>query len=144
MPEPKIETEKFLDDFKSFTNKELKNEIDVFNLIEAIYKKDKFQLLEDVAFTSKYCIGLYHILGQSSTEVSEEYRKEITDNFTETIVKIKELFNEIISEFNELEKKSFKNRYFEMSQSALNNLLSLINDFSEIKLFLNSRKRQSF
>jgi len=144
MINPKIETEKFLDEFKSFSNKELKNEIDVFNLIEAIYKKENFQLLEDVAFTSKYCIGLYKILGQSSTEVSEEYKKEITGNFTETIEKIKELFSVIISEFNEFERESFKSRYFEMTQSALSNLMSLINDFSEIKLFLNSKKRQAF
>lgn len=144
MINPKIETEKFLDEFKSFSNKELKNEIDVFNLIEAIYKKENFQLLEDVAFTSKYCIGLYKILGQSSTEVSEEYKKEITGNFTETIEKIKELFSVIISEFNEFERESFKSRYFEMTQSALSNLISLINDFSEIKLFLNSKKRQAF
>lgn len=144
MINPKIETEKFLDEFKSFSNKELKNEIDVFNIIEAIYKKENFQLLEDVAFTSKYCIGLYKILGQSSTEVSEEYKKEITGNFTETIEKIKELFSVIISEFNEFERESFKSRYFEMTQSALSNLMSLINDFSEIKLFLNSKKRQAF
>lgn len=144
MINPKIETEKFLDEFKSFSNKELKNEIDVFNLIEAIYKKENFQLLEDVAFTSKYCIGLYKILGQNSTEVSEEYKKEITGNFTETIEKIKELFSVIISEFNEFERESFKSRYFEMTQSALSNLMSLINDFSEIKLFLNSKKRQAF
>jgi hypothetical protein len=144
MIDAKNEAEKFLDEFRSFSNKELKNEIDVFNLIEAIYKKDNFQLLEDVAFTSKYCIGLFRILGQSSTEVSEEYKKDITENFTETIVKIKELFSNIISEFNEFDRESFKSRYFEMNQSALSNLMSLINDFSEIKLFLNSKKRQAF
>jgi ribosomal protein S17E len=144
MFDPKIETEKFLEEFRSFSSKELKNEIDVFNLIEAIFKKDQYQLLEDIAFTSKYCVGLYKILGQSSTEITEEYKKDITENFTETIKKIKELLNAIISEFNEFERESFKSRYFEMSQSSLNNLFSLINDFSEIKLFLNSKKRHAF
>ncbi|MGB9663708.1 MAG: hypothetical protein ACPL25_02145 [Ignavibacteria bacterium] len=137
----KFKTEKFLDEFRAFSDIELKNEIDIFNLIEAIFKKDKYQLLEDIAFTSKYCIGLYKILGQNSTEVTEEYKKDITENFTETIQKIKALLNEIISEFNEFEKESFKSRYFEMNQSSFSNLFSLINDFSEIKLFLNSKKR---
>ncbi|GIV45322.1 MAG: hypothetical protein KatS3mg036_0140 [Ignavibacterium sp.] len=144
MIDPGFEAEKFLDEFRAFSNKELTNEIDVFNLIEAVYKKDQFQLLEDIAFTSKYCSGLYKILGQNTTELSDEYKKEISDTFTETIVKIKELLNQIISEFTDFQRESFKSRYLEMTQSSLSNLLSLINDFSEIKLFLNSRKRQAY
>ncbi|MEJ5305651.1 MAG: hypothetical protein WHV63_06865 [Ignavibacteria bacterium] len=144
MIDPGFEAEKFLDEFRAFSNKELTNEIDVFNLIEAVYKKDQFQLLEDIAFTSKYCYGLYKILGQNTTELSDEYKKEISDTFTETIVKIKELLNQITSEFTDFQRESFKSRYLEMTQSSLSNLLSLINDFSEIKLFLNSRKRQAY
>ncbi|MCR4418099.1 MAG: hypothetical protein NUV92_10210 [Ignavibacteria bacterium] len=144
MIDPGLEAEKFLDEFRAFSNKELTNEIDVFNLIEAVYKKDQFQLLEDIAFTSKYCSGLYKILGQNTTELSDEYKKEISDTFTETIVKIKELLNQITSEFTDFQREAFKSRYLEMTQSSLSNLLSLINDFSEIKLFLNSRKRQAY
>ncbi|MCX8056064.1 MAG: hypothetical protein N3F03_00455 [Ignavibacteria bacterium] len=134
-------TELFLEEFKTLTNKDLKNEIDVFNLIEVIYRLDNFQLLEDLAFLSKYCVGLYHILGQNKTEVSDDYKKEITKNFTEVIEQIKSKLNEIISHFSEFEKESFKTRYFEMTQSGMNNLFSIITDFSEIKLFLNQKKR---
>lgn len=135
------QTEIFLEEFKNFYGKELKNEIDVFNLIEVVFRINNFQLLEDLAFSSKFCVGLYNILGQNKTDVSEEYRKEITQNFTDTIEQIKNKLSEIINHFSEFERESFKTRYFEMSQSAMNNLFSLISDFSEIKLFLNQRKR---
>jgi hypothetical protein len=138
-----FETERFLNDFKKFSGKDLKNEIDVFNLIDSIFKTGNLQLLEDLAFSAKYCIGLYRILGQNKTEVSEDYKKEITQNFSEVIEQIKLKLNEIISQFSDFERESFKNRYFEMSQAGMNNLFSLISDFSEIKLFLNERKRSS-
>lgn len=135
------QTEIFLEEFKEFSSKELKNELDVFNLIETIFRIDNFQLLEDLAFASKYCVGLYNILGQSQSDVSEDYKKEITKNFSETIEQIKSKLDEIISNFSEFDRQSFKTRFFEMSQSGMSNLFSLITDFSEIKLFLNQRKR---
>lgn len=135
------QTEIFLEEFKKFSSKELKNELDVFNLIETIFRSDNFQLLEDLAFASKYCVGLYNILGQSQPDLSEDYKKEITKSFSETIEKIKSKLDEIISNFSEFDRQSFKTRFFEMSQSGMSNLFSLIKDFSEIKLFLNQRKR---
>lgn len=135
------QTEIFLEEFKNFSGKELKNEIDVFNLIETIFKIGKMQLLEDLAFSSKYCIGLYNILGQNKTEVSEEYKQEITKNFSEAIEQIKSKLNEIISSYSDFDRQSFKSRYFDLSQTGFSNLFSLITDFGEIKLFLNQRKR---
>lgn len=144
MVDPKLAAEDFLNEFKKFSDKELKNEIDVFNLIEAIFKKDQYQLLEDIAFTSKYCTGLYKILEQNSQDLTEEYKKEITKSFTETVEKVREILITIITEFTEFNREAFKVRYIQLNQASLNNLLSLINDFSKIKLFLNSRKRQAF
>ncbi|MFN4111855.1 MAG: hypothetical protein ACK4G1_06225 [Ignavibacteria bacterium] len=134
-------TEIFLEEFKKFSSRELKHELDVFNLIETIFRIDNFQLLEDLAFASKYCVGLYNILGQSQSDVSEDYKKEITKSFSETVEQIKSKLDEIISNFSEFDRQSFKTRFFEMSQSGMSNLFSLITDFSEIKLFLNQRKR---
>lgn len=141
MSESISKAELFLEQFKEFSEKELKNELDVFNLIETIFKIDNFQLLEDLAFSSKYCIGLFNILGQNKTEVSEDYKKEITNNFIEVIEQIKYKLNDLIHHFSDFERESFKTRYLEMTQNSMNNLLSLITDFSEIKLFLNQRKR---
>ncbi len=135
-------TEKFLDEFKRFSIKDLKNEIDVYNLLESIFRINNFQLLEDLAFSSKYCVGLYHILSQNKTEVSDDYKKEIEQSFSETVELIKSKLNEIIRHFPEFERESFKSRYFEMTHAGINNLISLINDFSEIKIFLNRRKRE--
>lgn len=141
MSESISKAELFLEQFKEFSEKELKNELDVFNLIETIFKVDNFQLLEDLAFSAKYCIGLFNILGQNKTEVSEDYKKEITNNFTEVIEQIKSKLSDLILHFSDFERESFKTRYLEMTQNSMNNLLSLITDFSEIKLFLNQRKR---
>lgn len=135
-------TEKFLEEFRRFSVKDLKNEIDVYNLLESIFRIDNFQLLEDLAFASKYCAGLFHILAQNKTELSDDYKKEIEQSFSETVEQIKSKLEQIILYFPEFERESFKNRYFEMTHAGINNLISLVNDFSEIKIFLNHRKRK--
>lgn len=135
------QAENFLNDYKRFSKTEIKNEHAVFNLIETIFRLENIQLLEDISFSAKYCSGLLKILGQTEADVSEDYKKEMEKNFAEAVDQIKSKLNEIISGFNEFERESFKRRYFEMSQVGFNRLLSLINDFSEIKLFLNERKR---
>lgn len=135
------QAENFLNDYRRFSKVEISNELDVFNLIATIFRMENAQLLEDISFLAKYCTGLYKVLSQTNSEISEDYKKEMKKNFAEVIEQIKSKLDEITSGFNEFERESFRRRYFEMSQAGLNRLLTLINDFSGIKLFLNERKR---
>ncbi len=135
------QAENFLNDYKRFSKTDIKNELDVFNLIETIFRLENTQLLEDISFSAKYCSGLLKILSQTEADVSDDYKKEMEKNLAEALDQIKSKLNEMISGFNEFERESFRRRFFEMSQASFNRLLSLINDFSGIKLFLNERKR---
>lgn len=141
MSNSKLQAEKFIEDFKSFTSKEIANEIDVFNLLESIFRSERTQLLEDIAFTSKYCTGLINIIKKSSNEVNEEYKKEHEKNLSESIETLKQKFGEILEYFDPYERESFSARYLELSYSSLNKLFSLIRDLSEIKIYLNAKKR---
>jgi len=131
----------FINEFKSFSNKQLHNELDISRIIETIFKMDRFQLLEDIAFISKYCSGIYNLLQDRNPEVKEEYWKDLTQNFSESIETFKTKLKEVIHNFEEMEKLSFETRYFEMHHASFGKLLSLIEDFTELKLFLNARKR---
>ncbi|MBU2583857.1 MAG: hypothetical protein KKH32_00840 [Bacteroidetes bacterium] len=135
--------DKFLDDAANFIGKEFTNELDVEKIIESIYKMDSHQLLEDIAFTSKFSVGLVSILNNSSTEVSDEYKANIQNDFEDAVKKLKELFSNSISNFTEAEKASFESRYFALTQSSFSKFMSLVEDFSKIKLYLNSVKQKS-
>lgn len=135
--------DKFLDDAANFIGKEFTNELDVEKIIESIYKMDSHQLLEDIAFTSKFSVGLVSILNNSSTEVSDEYKANIQNDFEDAVKKLKELFSNSISNFTEAEKASFELRYFALTQSSFSKFMSLVEDFSKIKLYLNSVKQKS-
>lgn len=134
---------KFIDDVTNFIGKDLTNELDVAKIIESIYKMENQQLLEDIAFTSKFSMGLLSILSSSSTEVSDEYKSNIQNDFEDAIKKLKVLFSNSISNFTEAEKSSFESRYFALTQSSFSKFMSLVEDFSKIKLYLNSIKQKS-
>lgn len=135
--------DKFIDDVVNFMGKEFTNELDVAKIIESIYTADSHQLLEDIAFTSKFSVGLLSILNNSSTEVSDEYKSNIQSDFEDAVKKLKELFSNSISNFTEAEKSSFESRYFALTQSSFSKFMSLVEDFSKIKLYLNSVKKKS-
>lgn len=141
MSNSKLQAEKFIEDFKNFTSKEITNEIDVFNLLESIFRSERTKLLEDIAFTSKYCTGLINIIEKSSNELSEEYKKELEKNLSESLETLKQKFGEILGYFDPYERESFSARYLELNYSSLSKLFSLIRDLSEIKIYLNAKKR---
>lgn len=143
MSDLNVNGQAFINEFKDFCDKQLNNELDLFKLIGTIFEIDKFQLIEDLAFASKYCLGLLNILQHKNAEVKAEYWQDITQNLSESIETLKAKLREVIEHYNEFDRKSFESRYFELNQASLNRLLSLIEDFAEVKLFLNAKKRQA-
>ncbi|MBM4176028.1 MAG: hypothetical protein FJ213_07635 [Ignavibacteria bacterium] len=133
----------FLDETETFIGKELTNGIEIQKILESIFKMGNNQLLEDLSFTSKYAIGLMSILNNFSNEVSEEYKSGIKKDFEEAVEKLKELIKNAISNFSSEEKASFEFRYLELTQTSFTKLISLIEDFSKIKLYLNSLKQKN-
>ncbi len=143
MADPKQKAIDFLDKTEIFIGKELANGIEIQKIIESIYKMGNNQLLEDVSFTSKFATGLISILNTSSNEVSEDYKAGIKKDFEEAVEKLKELFENAIPNYSSEERALFKVRFFDLTQTSFKNLISLIEDFSKIKLYLNSLKQKS-
>lgn len=143
MEDHKKRANQFIDEAENFIGKEFTNELDVAKIIESIYTAGSHQLLEDIAFTSKFSVGLLSILNNSSTEVSDEYKSNIKNDFEDAVKKLKELFSNAINKFTEEEKASFELRYFALTQSSFSKFISLVEDFSRIKLYLNSVKKKS-
>jgi hypothetical protein len=125
-----------------YNGKELANELDVYKLVQTIFEMDQFQILEDLAFASKYSTGLFSVLRNNTVEVTEDYKSSIQSDFSEAVDKVREILNKVISKFSEQEKISFETRYLTMSQNSFSKLYSLIEDFAKIKIYLNSIKRK--
>ncbi|MCX8009749.1 MAG: hypothetical protein N3A61_01220 [Ignavibacteria bacterium] len=141
MNEYRVKSEQIVDGTIQLFEKDLNNEMDVLTLIEKSLEINP-QLLEDISFTSKYCIGLMTIIKDNSIEVKQDYKESIQQDFTEAVQKVKDILLVIISTLEPNTKKSFEECYLQLTQVSFAKLYSLIEDFAKIKIYLNSIKRK--
>jgi hypothetical protein len=131
----------FLDDVEKFSSKSLNKKNDLTIIIEAIDTDEKFKDFENLSFTGKYVNGLLRVL-KSSTKIPEvenidHIKKDLSENMEKVISQLKE----ITSSMNDMDKKFFEENYFQLSQSTMQNLQLLVEDFDGIKRYLNLIKR---
>lgn len=141
MNDYRVKSEQIVEGTIQLLQKDLNNELDVLTLIEKSLKINP-QLLEDITFTSKYCMGLMSIIGDNAIEVKAGYKESIQKDLTEAVQKVKEILGVISTEFNPNQKKSFEESYLQLTQLSFSKLYSLIEDFAKIKIYLNSVKRK--
>jgi len=131
----------FLDDIEKFYGKSLNKKNDLTIILQAIDTDEKYKDFENLSFTGKYVNGLFRVL-QNSVKIPEvenvdQIKKDLSDNMEKVISQLKE----IASSTNELNKKYFEENYFQLSQSAIQNLQQLVEDLDIIKKYLNHLKR---
>lgn len=135
-----------------FANNKLKNINDVSLLLESSNNNDNGkQLFKDFIFTAKYLNGLGKIMmnnmsGNSMTQVKEEEKAviessadKVREEYKKNLEKFISQINFLISGINEIEKKSFSERYLNMTRTSLVNLTSLIYDLSWVKKYYNEK-----
>ncbi|HEX9251274.1 MAG TPA: hypothetical protein VF870_03480 [Ignavibacteriaceae bacterium] len=131
----------FLNDVEKFYGKSLSKKNDLTIILQAIDTDEKYKDFENLSFTGKYLNGLFRVL-QNSVKIPEvenvdQIKKDLSDNMEKVISQLKE----IASSTNELNKKYFEENYFQLSQSAIQNLQQLVEDLDIIKKYLNHLKR---
>lgn len=129
-------TTELLMEISSFGNKRINNLNDVGLLIE-IGSGEKN--LEPVAFTAKYVTGLKTVMDQS-TPISDDARENIRKEFSENVSKLKDMLQEFLNNEDESVVYMFSQKYFQLNQESFAELLSLAEDLSLYKEYLNSLK----
>ncbi|KUG25252.1 hypothetical protein ASZ90_004925 [hydrocarbon metagenome] len=137
----KLQAEEFIIKVDEFSNKRIKNAEDLARLSELFFKEDKFDMLNDLAFSAKYAQGLIKIIRDRSNNFEDDYFEKIRSEYTAAIKKIRKILDEIIGSSSSFLKGIFSDKYLSMTHESLNNLNQLIDDLSWVKLYLNDQKR---
>lgn len=135
------EAEEFCINVDEFAKGRLHNAEDLTRLTEIIFKSDKRQLLEDIAFTAKFSQGLLKIIQTRSSDIEDEYFIKIKGEYTEAIKNLQAMVKEIIDDASSFIKNIFEEKYLSLTHESLNNLNQLVDDLSWVKMYLNDQKR---
>jgi hypothetical protein len=132
----------FLEHTESLTDKKIKNFDDVSRLLEIIFKDGLENILETLAFNSKYLHGLFKIVQTNDENISPDYFGKVTKEYSEYTQKVKDNLELILAGATDFYREIFREKYFTLTRESLENLNDLCNDFAQIKLFLNEKKRE--
>jgi hypothetical protein len=133
----------FLKEIDTFSNVQLKKRDDLHKIFEEIFKENKYQILEEISFTSKYVQGLVRVLKSGAGNADVKNLEHVKIDLSSNINKVIEKIREVISTADEETHKYFEKNYFEMSQHGFLNLNELMTDFEWVKKYLNEQKRKN-
>ena len=133
---------KLLKEVDDFSGSKLKKRVDLQIIFEETLNKGKEKLLDEIAFTSKYVLGLLRVLkeGSKNSEVSslDHVKKDLTLNIKRAVDQLKEA----VADADGGTKQYFERTYFELSQPGFMNLNDLLSDLEWTKKYLNDLKRK--
>lgn len=128
------QTINLIENINKFSAKQIKNYNEVSLIIESAVQSNNSAAFNDLIFKAKYVKGLKSVLSN---------RIVIGDDFMEKIFKE---FNSNLQQFSELVKttsvdeetnKHFSDKYFELNQECVVNLMDLAEDLATCKEFFN-------
>jgi len=125
------QTQSLVNQLDEFSGHRIQNKDELSYLIEIAKLKSQQQLLNDIAFFSKFVWKVYGIMRRSGPD-SEGYEKLQTE-FKENFEKVSTLIKTLIEEESEELKQQFINKFFQMDQQTLENFLGLIYDLTWLK-----------
>ncbi len=135
--------ETFLDNAEKFTERKFTQRETLSELIKITNEYNQVEKFNELIFTAKYANGLFRSIkiGQSNSQISnlEQIKKDITDS----IEKVSSLIKEILSKENSEKADVIKQKYTEIGQAQLGQLILLIDDLDQLKKYLNHLKRTS-
>jgi hypothetical protein len=135
------ETMKIISGVEEISNGRLNFKEDLQRLIEASFLNNKMKYLEDLSFQAKYSQGLLKIIQNRDNKIEDEYFVKVQNEFMESVLKIKEILETLLSQSSEFIKQIFREKYLQMTQQSLNNLNLLCNDLGFVKIYFNDLKR---
>ena len=138
----KDEAEKIFSNIDRLASGKLFHKEDLLRLIEMTLKNNNLGLLEDLSFQAKFSHGLMQIIKSSDSKVDEEYFSKIKIELTESILKIRSVFEKLIENADDFIKSIFVEKYLAMTQQSMVNLNNFCSDLGFLKLYLNDLKRK--
>lgn len=137
----KEKAEEVMTGAESYSQEGLVNKEDVKRIIELAYKDDKINTLEDLTFSAKFVKGLVKIIKSTTNDMGEEYFNKIKREYSDNMENVKKNLGDITDGGSEFIQKVFDDKYFQVNQKNLENLNSLCEDLSFVKLYLNDQKK---
>lgn len=134
--------EKFLDDVEKFNEKKFSQRQTLSTLIQLINRTNQFEKFSELIFLSKYVNGLYRSIKISQLNPQITNIESIKKDFIENLQKVSSLLNEIILIDKSGDAETIKFKYINLSETQLEDLLKLIEDFEKIKKYVNYLKRK--
>jgi hypothetical protein len=129
------EAENLIFSINESSDKAIKNIYEVSVLIEIAIsgKKKEFEYL---IFNAKYIKGLSSVLSNRNI-TGDKYIEKMYDEFNNKLQEFFESLKSIVSSWDKSAIVNFNNKYFQMNQESILNVISLIEDLSLCKEYLN-------
>ncbi|MBS1517329.1 MAG: hypothetical protein JSS91_04510 [Bacteroidetes bacterium] len=129
-------TIEIIDRLNDSSSRLIKNKYEVSILIEISFFSGKHDLFRDLIFNSKYVNGLKNVL--SSGKVSDDaFKKKTYSDFNSALQKSFDLLKLILADEDKTVNDFFENKYFQMAQNSVINLMELTEDLALCKEFMN-------
>lgn len=138
----KLNQIEILDEVKKLSDNKLNHLEDLERLITISVEKNLISELESLSFQAKYITGLIQVIKRRENISDENYSIKIKDELVESYNKLKILLAKITNNFSPFIENIFKEKYFQLTQSSLNDLNLLCQDLSFLKLYFNDLKQK--
>jgi hypothetical protein len=122
------QTESWIKELDEFSGHRIRNSGELICLLEIVNLRNEHQLLNDIAFFSKFVWKVYGVI-QRNGPGSEGHEKLQTE-FNEKFGKVSALINRLIEGGPEEVKRQFDDKYLIMDHDATGSLLDLVHDLS--------------
>lgn len=127
-------------EIEKLSNGGLHQKDDLTNLISTAINEELVAELEELAFHSKYLIGLTKVLQKNDVNVNEEYFEKLKSEFQSGYDSVRKNLTVIINRSSNFIRQIFEEKYLQLTHSCLTNLNQLCADLSLLKLYLNDLK----
>ncbi|KAF0152773.1 MAG: hypothetical protein FD143_701 [Ignavibacteria bacterium] len=134
--------EKIIRQVEEASGQILKSKEDFRLIVEAALSSQKIDELNELAFHAKFVFGLLSVIKKREAVVDEEYFKKVGEEFSQSYEIIRKLIQIILGNSSGFVKNIFSEKYFQLSQTSLQNLNKLCEDFAQLKLYLNDLKQK--
>ncbi len=125
-----------IDALNKFSGGKLKERNVLELLIRVAIENDMMDLIDEVAFHSKFLWRLFSFLqsGRKINEVDEEiYKSRIFRQIMESSEKIRDMLFKIVDKTSQQERETFTDKFLKMDAQSFENFMNLVHDFYWLK-----------
>ncbi len=132
-------TEKLVREILSYSDKPIEHVYEITSLIETVLLNETTKEFDDLIFTAKYVNGLKKVV--SGRIVNKDgYMEKMFAEFNINLQRVVDILKSIIAGSEDQIKKFFNEKYFNLNQKSMVNLMALVEDLAVCKEYFNKNK----